>query len=191
LAELRIFDRPNAQVRNYSFVMSKAQIEFYGDPCRSCGYRWNEQVDDLVAELLALETTYRATLRGLPGTARHPELGWCASAYVLHVDDNLRTHGERMAATTRGAPYEFVHADQDELATVRSYEAIPIEGALWSLNSVLVPYADIFRETAAAGVILPHPIRGDQLAADVLRGNVHDAHHHGWDLERIALANPA
>jgi hypothetical protein len=23
----------------------------------------------------------------------------------------------------------------------------------------------------------------------VLRGNVHDAHHHGWDLGRIAAAN--
>jgi len=109
---------------------------------------------------------------------------------VLHVADNLRMHGERMAAATRGADFEFVHADQDELAAVRSYKMIPIEGALWSLEVVLVPYIAVFRDAAATGVVLRHPTRGDQLAADVLRGNVHDAHHHGWDLQRIANANP-
>jgi hypothetical protein len=171
--------------------MSSVQIEFYGDPCRSCRYSWIANVDDLMAEVLALGTAYRATLRGLPGTARHPELGWCAAAYVLHVADNLRMHGERMAAASRGAQFEFVHADQDELAAVRSYETIPIEGALWSLETVLVPYIETFRDAFEAGVILRHPIRGDQFATDVLRGNVHDAHHHNWDLQRIADANLA
>ena len=169
--------------------MSTVQIEFYGDPCRSCGYSWTQNVDDLVAEVVALEATYRGTLRGLPGTARHPELGWCASAYVLHVADNLRMHGERMAAAVSGADFEFVHADQDELALVREYEAIPVEGALWSLGLVLISYVQIYRDAAESGVILRHPVRGDQLASDVLRGNVHDAHHHNWDLQRIADAN--
>ena len=169
--------------------MSTVQIEFYGDPCRACGYRWTEPVDALVAEVLVLDDTFRSSLRGLPGTARHPELVWCASAYVLHVADNLRIHGERMAATCSGVSFEFVPADQDELAEVRSYANVPLEGALWSLRSVLVPYVEIFREADALGVVLPHPTRGPQLAADVLRGNVHDAHHHGWDLRRIARAN--
>jgi hypothetical protein len=66
--------------------------------------------------------------------------------YVLHVADNLRMHGERTATASRGAQFEFVHADQDELAAVRSYEAIAIEGALWSLDIVLVPYIEIFRD---------------------------------------------
>ena len=170
--------------------MSSGQIEFYGDPCHSCAYSWSLPVDTMVDEVLALTDTYRATLEGREGTARHPDLDWCASAYVLHVADNLRSHGERMAAAARGAEFEFVHADQDELAVVRSYEAIPIGGALWSLGIVLVPYIEVFREAAAAGVILRHPTRGDQLAVDVLRGNLHDAHHHGWDLQRIARANP-
>lgn len=170
--------------------MSSGQIEFYGDPCRSCAYSWSLPVDAMVNEVLSLATTYRAVLHGRPGTARHPDLGWCAAAYVLHVADNLRSHGERMAAAARGAEFEFVHADQDELAEVRSYEAIPLEGALWSLGIVLAPYVEVFREAAATGVILRHPTRGDQLATDVLRGNLHDAHHHGWDLQRIALANP-
>ncbi len=169
--------------------MSQVQIEFYGEACRSCGYGWTQGIDLLVAEVLSLDDTYRTTLDGLPGTARDPELAWCAAAYVLHVADNLRAHGERMAAASRGAQFVFVHADQDELANVRSYESKPIEGALWSLKTVLVPYVDIFREAEASGVILARPTRGDQLAADVLRGNVHDAHHHGWDLLRIARAN--
>jgi hypothetical protein len=169
--------------------MSLVQIEFYGDPCRSCGYEWATPDAALLAELRSLAAMYRAILGDLPGTARDPELGWCASAYVLHVADNLRMHAERMAGAALGGSYLFEGADQDEQATVRGYERIPIEGALWSLASVVPPYLDAFEMAHAAGVILPHAHRGDQLATQVLHGNVHDAHHHGWDLGRIARAN--
>ncbi|MGH9019913.1 MAG: hypothetical protein ACRDV0_02730, partial [Acidimicrobiales bacterium] len=124
-----------------------------------------------------------------PGDARCPELDWCASAYVLHVTDNLRLHAERMAASARGGEYLFRGVDQDEVAVARGYDVVPIEGALWSLASVLGPYLDAYREAAAADVGLPHETRGAQRAIDVLRGNTHDAHHHAWDLGRIRSAN--
>ena len=169
--------------------MSLVQIEFYGDPCRSCGYHWSTPDAELLAELGDLAAAYRTTLGVLPGTAVHPELGWCASAYVLHVADNLRMHAERMAGTARGAVYVFEGADQDELATVRGYASIPLECALWSLQAVLPTYLEAFEEARASRVTLPHESRGDQLASDVLRGNAHDAHHHGRDLARIAAVN--
>jgi hypothetical protein len=165
------------------------QIQFYGDPCTSCGYSWTTQVDALVEETLGLEARYRTILDGAPGTARHPELSWCASAYVLHVADNLRIHGERMASAARGGPPGFSQPNQDELAELRGYDQIPIEGALWSLGAVTGPYVAAYREAAKVGVVMPHPARGDQVAEDVIRGNVHDAHHHGWDLSRIVAAN--
>jgi hypothetical protein len=170
-------------------VSLSPQIEFYGDPCTSCCYSWAQPIGDLIDEALALEPTYRAILGGLPGTARHPDLDWCASAYVLHVADNLRQMGERMANGARGGPPGYFAPDQDELAALRRYELIGIEGALWSLASVTGPYVEAFREAAASGVVLPHPARGDQSADEVLRGNLHDAHHHAWDLRRIAEAN--
>jgi hypothetical protein len=169
--------------------MSMLQIEFYGDPCRSCGYSWSQDVGTLVTEVLTLGSTYRSAIDGLPGTARHPELGWCASAYVAHVADNLRLHGERMAAGARGASFEFVHPSQDDLALIRAYNSIPLEGSLWSLENIVTPYVAVFREATTQRAVLSHPTRGDQSAEDVLRGNVHDAHHHAWDLRRISDAN--
>jgi hypothetical protein len=169
--------------------MSLVQIEFYGDPCRSCGYDWSQPDGELLTELGALTATYREALGDLPGTASHPDRAWCASAYVLHVADNLRMHAERMAGTARGAAYVFEGVDQDELAVVRGYERVPLEAALWSLEAVVPTYIESFESARAAGVNLPHANRGDQRATDVLHGNVHDAHHHGWDLAQIAAAN--
>jgi hypothetical protein len=169
--------------------MSLVQIEFYGDPCRSCGYTWSSPDVALLAELRSLAGTYRATLGGLPGTARNPDLEWCASAYVLHVADNLRMHAERMAGTALSASYTFEGADQDDQAVVRGYDRIPVQAALWSLGSVVPPYIEAFELARSTGVNLPHASRGDQVAIDVLRGNVHDAHHHGWDLTRIEEAS--
>jgi hypothetical protein len=169
--------------------MSMLQIEFYGDPCLSCGYSWSQDVESLVTVVLELGSTYRSALEGLPGTARHPDLDWSASAYVAHVADNLRLHGERMAAAARGSSPEFVHPSQDDLALVRAYNSIPLEGSLWSLENIVRPYVAVFREAMNLRAVLPHPTRGDQSAEDVLRGNVHDAHHHAWDLRRIANVN--
>ena len=109
--------------------MSVLQIEIYGDPCRACGYSWTQDVDSLVTEVLELGSTYRSALAGCAGTARHADLGWCASAYVAHVADNLRVHGERMAAGAHGASFEFLHPNQDDLAevvrTTRSPSRVP------------------------------------------------------------------
>jgi len=171
--------------------MSLVQVQFYGDPCRSCGYAWEQPADALVAEVRGLPAAYRATLDGLDGSATHPDLDWCASAYVLHVADNLRVHAERMVATARGGPFVFEQYDADALAEVRAYADVPLEGALWSLECVVGPYVEAFREASDAGVVLLHSVRGEQSALEVLRGNAHDAHHHGWDLMRIAAASRA
>src|ERR1700722_3698491 len=107
-------------------LMSMLQIEYYGDPCQSCGFCWSEDVESLVAEVQRLGSTYRSALEGLPGTARHPDLGLCASAYVAHVADNPRLHGERMAAGARGVSSEFFHPSQDDLALIRAYNSMAL-----------------------------------------------------------------
>jgi hypothetical protein len=169
--------------------MSQQQIDFYGDPCGECGYRWAQGATALCVEVLALPATYRLLAGHLEGTAGHPDLTWCASAYVLHVGDNLRQHGERMAAAAAGVGTAFRAPDQDELATLRGYERVPLAGALWSLAAIVGPYVEAFLRADAAGAPLPHVVRGNQDALEVLRGNTHDAHHHGWDLARIAEEN--
>ncbi len=166
--------------------MSQAQIDFYGDPCRSCGYSWQLEVESMRGEMSDVPAKYRSILTGLTGKARHPDLTWNASSYVLHVADNLRMHGERMAGAARSGPYLFEQPSQDELAELRLYAAIPLESALWSLDVVVPSYLAIFDEARRADVDLPHRVRGVQKAADVLRGNLHDSLHHAWDLQRIA-----
>ena len=168
--------------------MSLAQVEFYGDPCRQCGYSWSAAEAELTAEVEGLAGAYRATLAGLDATARHPELAWSAGEYVMHVGDNLRLHGERFAASVRSGPYVFEGNDQNAVAEAREYHLVPLEGALWALEVTLGPYLEAYAAAASAGVALPHATRGDQVALDVLRGNAHDARHHGWDLGRIAAA---
>jgi hypothetical protein len=171
--------------------VSLAQIEFYGDPCRRCGYSWTAPEGELTALVAGLAGRYRATLEGLDAAARHPDLAWSAGEYVMHVADNLRQHGERFAASVRTGPYVFEGADQDAVAGAREFHLVPLEGALWALEVTTGPYLDAYGAAAATGVALPHATRGDQVALDVLRGNAHDAHHHGWDLGRIAAAAPA
>lgn len=169
--------------------MNVLLIEFYGDPCRSCKFDWSAPDELLTAEILHLDEAYRSILDGLPGTAKHPGLTWNASEYVLHVAENLRQHGERMAAAIHGVAFEFVVSDPNEVSRARNYATVPIEGALWSLKTITGPYVEVLHEALALDVALPHPDRGVQRASAVLHGNAHDAHHHGWDLQRIAASH--
>ena len=53
------------------------------------------------------------------------------------------------------------------------------ESALWSLRHSVASWLEAVATARAAGVVLVHPVRGDQSVADVVGNNAHDAHHHG------------
>jgi hypothetical protein len=159
----------------------------YGDPCRECGFSWAISIPDVLAQVSALPSVYRALLADRSGREQHPGLGWSASGYVSHVADNLRIWAERLMGVVGGAPPEVGHYDENELAQARNYRAIPVEAALWSLSRSVHDWLVSVEATADAGVVLVHPERGELTRSDVVLANAHDALHHQRDIERTLL----
>lgn len=164
--------------------VSEWQRNLYGDPCHECGYGWSISQPDAVALVEGIPRRYSDLLAGRDGSARHRDLRWSATEYVCHVTDNLRIWAERLAGAARGATATLVPYDSDLLAQARAYNGVHITGALWSLEHAVRDWQEAVRLASTAGVSLIHPDRGEQTVLDVVRGNAHDAHHHGWDISR-------
>jgi hypothetical protein len=156
----------------------------YGEPCRECGFHWSISLDDAVSLVRAVPTRYGEALRGRDGRQHHPDLDWSAGAYVCHVSDNLRIWAERLAGYSAGATGELAPYDGDLLAEARVYERVPIQAALWSLESAVNDWKRALDLAIEEDIVLVHPERGRQTVLDVARTNAHDAHHHEWDIRR-------
>lgn len=162
----------------------------FGQPCRACGFDWDLDLAGARARVAEMPGRYRVALAGGDGTARHPDLGWSAGSYVCHVTDNLRIWAERLAAASAGWTGQVSVYDPDVIAAGRVYEAVPVEGALWSLANAVAAWLEATAMAASAGVGLSHPIRGPQTVLDVVLNNTHDASHHEWDIRRSVVAAP-
>jgi hypothetical protein len=79
----------------------------------------------------------------------------------------------------RALPY-----DSDALAEARLYRAVPLEGSLWWLKLAERDWRDAVRLAERSGAVPTHPDRGEQSVEEVVRGDVHDAVHHDWDIVR-------
>jgi hypothetical protein len=156
----------------------------YGDPCRECGFGWDVDTAESVALLSAVPARAAILLADARGDERHPELAWPVRGYVLHVGDNLRIWAERLAGAALGGDTKVAGYDNDLLATARSYEKVPIEGALWSLRHAADAWVEAFRMAREADVVFQHPERGEESVLDIARTTAHDAFHHGWDIDR-------
>lgn len=156
----------------------------YGDPCRECGFRWPLSLDEAVSVVDSTPDRVADALEGRDSSSRHPDLAWSALAYACHVTDNLRIWAERLAGTALGSTRPVSPYDGDLLARARSYEGVPIEGAMWSLGRAVEDWKAAVRLAAERNVVLQHPERGRQTVEDVAFTNAHDAHHHVWDIRR-------
>ena len=156
----------------------------YGDPCRECGYDWSLSQRDAVELVTKMPRVLRALIADRDVSKRHPDLSWSVLEYACHVADNLRISAERLVGVAAGGSREIGTYDQDLLAVARNYAAIPLEGALWSLERAVSDWKDAIEVASQAGIVLLHPERGDQTVLDVCLNNAHDVHHHRWDIER-------
>ena len=116
-------------------------VRVYGNPCRECGFDWSISVEAAAAIVAEIPERYARVLEGQDGSVRHPGLGWSVGAYVCHVGDNLRIWAERMWSSVEAEHVEIEAYDQDELASVRRYESIPLATALWSLSHAVDAWA--------------------------------------------------
>lgn len=156
----------------------------YGDPCRECGYDWSLSQRDAVELVTEMPGVLRALTADRDVSSRHPDLSWSVLEYVCHVADNLRISAERLVGAAAAGSLKIGTYDQDLLAVARNYAAIPLEGALWSLERAVSDWKDAIEVASQAEVVLLHPERGDLTVLDVCLNNAHDAHHHRWDIER-------
>jgi hypothetical protein len=169
---------------HYLLVVSDWGRRTYGQPCRECGYDWSLSEEGAVELVSEMPEILREAIRGKDVSKRHPDLSWSVLEYLCHVADNLRISAERLVGIAAGAPREISTYDQDLLAVARNYAAVPLEGALWSLERAVSDWKDAIKIASQAEVVLLHPERGDQTVRDVCLNNAHDANHHRWDIER-------
>lgn len=162
----------------------------FGDPCRECGFDWSTSVDEALSAVAAAPPAVAALVDGVDVDRRHPELTWSIKEYVCHVVDNLRISAERLMGAALGGSRVVGQYDQDDLAVARNYAAVPIEGALWSLQRAVDDWTAAIETAQRAAVVLDHPVRGDQTVRDVCLNNAHDVAHHRWDIERTLATGP-
>lgn len=156
----------------------------FGNPCRECGYDWSMTTSSAIALIHDIPQRYADLLNGRDATLKHPDLHWTAGGYVCHVVDNLRIWAERLASAALSGDVIVTGYDDDLLARARNYNRLPASGALWSLQGTATAWQQAIDLAIGSGVILQHPERGPQPAADVACTNAHDAYHHAWDIQR-------
>jgi DinB superfamily len=161
----------------------------YGQPCRACAFDWSLTLDDATALMSQLGVDYGDLLAGATGAEHHSDLAWPVAAYVSHVADNLRIWTERLMGVALGASPMVGGYDENELAQARKYAMIPLEAALWSLRRAVAEWLEAVDLSSCHGTLMIHPDRGELDLLDVVTSNVHDAHHHLWDVRR-SLAGP-
>ena len=157
----------------------------YGDPCRECGYDWSIAIPSAMDLVRSAPQRYLALLDGREGSEHGAGLAWSATGYVCHVADNLRIWAERLAGAAQGGSSIVAAYDSDALAEARNYDSVAVEGALWSLRHATEAWGVAVEWAQEQQVVLMHPERGSQTVNDMVRNNSHDAHHHGWDIQRI------
>jgi hypothetical protein len=69
--------------------------------------------------------------------------------------------------------------------TPKTYNDVALQGAKWSLRIAIERGLSAVEEADLAGVVMLRSERGAMDVFDVVRSNVHDSHHHCWDLTRI------
>jgi GrpB-like predicted nucleotidyltransferase (UPF0157 family)/SAM-dependent methyltransferase len=161
----------------------------YGDPCHECGYVWSISFDEAVAVVAEIAGRYERLLEGLDGTQQHPANDWSARAYVCHVADNLRIWSERLVGAALDTVVHVAAYDESALGRIRSYGAVSTKAALWALEHAARDWTEAVDHAVAVHAVLVHPDGGELSVLDVVRGNAHDAVHHGWDIERSVTAS--
>ena len=162
----------------------------FGNPCRECSFDWSISFDKAVGIIQSTPDAFDGSLAGVTGLERTPDLAWSVTGYVCHVSDNLRIWAERLMGSVLGDSVQVMGYDDNLLAKARRYDAVPLQGALWSLRQSVGDWERAVAASDQQGTVLVHPDRGPLRLDDVVHSNSHDSFHHRWDIERILEAQP-
>jgi hypothetical protein len=157
--------------------------------CAECGFDWlfsPEAAIDLVA---AGPDAAAEAMAGAVDPMRQTGTRWSASMYVWHLADVLRIGTERLLTLTHDPDRGITGWDENALARDRHYhELSPVVG--------LIALRSAAREWVTTAMAAPvtaqvrHPQFGMLGAAEVIRRNAHEVHHHLWDIHRAQQPAP-
>jgi hypothetical protein len=108
---------------------------------------------------------------------------WSASMYVWHLVDVLRTGTERLLTLTHDPDRGITCWDENALAEARRYQLLSPAVGLMVLRSAASAWATA-ATAAPADAEVRHPQVGLFGAAEIIRRDAHEAHHHLMDINR-------
>lgn len=149
--------------------------------CEECGFDWNGSASGAVEDVTAAPATVAVALSAVSDPYRRVNGRWSAAMYVWHLVDALRVGTERLLTVALEPDWGLVCWDEQSLAEARRYEQLsPAVGLV-----VLERAARDWAEAAAVvpqEVLVQHPVLGTVTAADLVRRDAHEMHHHVWDI---------
>jgi hypothetical protein len=149
--------------------------------CSECEFSWSMPLDDAIALVAHAPTTF-GNVADRPDAKKRPEPQvWSPAEYLWHMVDVIRIGTERLWIAMLDPGAGIPCWDADALADVRQYSALSPRVGLRALHEAVQSWS------AAAAQISPeatveHPEFGTLSAADIIRRNAHEVHHHLFDI---------
>ncbi len=157
--------------------------------CAECGFDWECSRAQAAALVTAGPDEAARILAALPDPARRDGETWSASMYAWHLADVLRIGAERLLTLACDPGRGITCWDENALAQVRRYQWLSPDVGLIVLRSAAREWADA-AAAAPDRASVRHPGFGDLGAADLIRRNAHEMHHHLMDLRRAGQPEP-
>jgi hypothetical protein len=152
-----------------------------GEQCSECRFSWSTPLQDAI-DLVAEAPTSLAGIADGPDARKRPKPEvWSPAEYLWHLVDVIRIGTERLWIAMLDPDAGIPCWDADALADVRQYSALSPKVGSRALQEAVQSWR------AAAAQIPPdatveHPEFGTLSAADIIRRNAHEVHHHAWDM---------
>ena len=93
-----------------------------------------------------------------------------------------------MRSAVEAEQVEIQTYDQDTLASVRGYEWMPLETAIWPFSHSVTMWLEAFETAVGQESTFNHSERGLLTLSDLVQSNCHDVTHHEWDIRRSLAA---
>jgi DinB superfamily len=151
------------------------------EQCPQCGFSWSMPLEGAIALVAQAPTTFREAAGRRDARKRPQPEVWSPAEYLWHMVDVIRIGTERLWIALLDPDAGIPCWDADALADVRQYSALSPRVGLRALQEAVQSWR------AAAAQISPdatveHPEFGTLSAADIIRRNAHEVHHHSRDM---------
>jgi hypothetical protein len=152
--------------------------------CAECDFTWTIAPQEAIAVVEGSATRLASLLEGAERATQRPAEGvWSPSEYLWHLVDVLRIGRERLLTIATDPGAGIPCWDENALAEVRHYGALSPAVGLIAYVSAAAEWVATAR-TVSIEASVEHAQDGIMTAADIMRRNAHEVHHHELDMRR-------